>query len=120
MPVYEFQCNQCKQRVSLFVRKMSDSAVFNCPVCDGEDMTRLFSNFAYHRSVKSVHEESGDVDSAGADFYKDPRNIGRWTESRFQEMGMEVPSNVQQMIQAAREGELPAPIKDLQPGLSEV
>lgn len=120
MPVYEFQCNQCKQRVSLFIRTISECTVLQCPICGGDDMTRLLSNFAYHRSMKSVHEESGDVDHPGADFYKDPRNIGRWTENKFQEMGMEVPSNVQQMIQAAREGEMPAPIKDLQPGLSEV
>jgi hypothetical protein len=35
-------------------------------------------------------------------------------------MGMEMPSQVEEMIQAAREGELPQPVKDLQPGLTEV
>jgi hypothetical protein len=35
-------------------------------------------------------------------------------------MGVEMPSQVQGMIEAAREGELPGPVKDLQPGLSEV
>jgi hypothetical protein len=47
------------------------------------------------------------------DYYKDPRNIGRWAEKRFQQMGVEMPSKVQEMIQAAREGELPEPVKDL-------
>jgi len=40
----------------------------------------------------------------GSDYYKDPRNIGRWTEKRFQDMGMEMPNEIQQQIQAAREG----------------
>ncbi len=50
---------------------------------------------------------------AGQDYYRDPRNIGRGTETRFQEMGLEVPSQVKQMIQAAREGEMPPAVKDL-------
>ncbi len=49
-----------------------------------------------------------------SDYYKDPRNIGRWTEKKFQDMGMEMPSEIQQQIQAAREGELPESLKELQ------
>ena len=47
------------------------------------------------------------------DYYKDPRNIGRWVEKRFKEMGEEIPQQIQDKIQAAREGELPEPLKDL-------
>ena len=50
----------------------------------------------------------------GPDYYRDPRNIGRWTEKRFQELGMELPGEIQQEIQAAREGEMPGPLKELQ------
>ena len=50
----------------------------------------------------------------GSDYYKDPRNIGRWTEKRFKDMGMEMPAEIQQEIQAAREGELPGSLKELQ------
>jgi len=35
-------------------------------------------------------------------------------------MGMEMPSQVQDMIQAARDGQMPESVKDLQPGLTEV
>ena len=41
-------------------------------------------------------------------------------EKRFQQMGMEMPQEVRQKIDAAREGELPEAVKDLQPGLSEI
>jgi len=47
------------------------------------------------------------------DYYKDPRNIGRWVEKKFKDMNMELPSEIQQKIQAAREGELPEPLKEL-------
>ena len=45
--------------------------------------------------------------------YKDPRQIGRWTERKFQEYGMELPEQAREMIDAAREGELPAPVDEL-------
>ena len=64
--------------------------------------------------MKTIHEESGEPTMhSPPEFYKDPRNIGRWTEKRFQDMGMELPDSVKETIQAAREGELPEPLKDL-------
>jgi hypothetical protein len=51
---------------------------------------------------------------SGEDYYKDPRNIGRWVEKKFQDMGQGLPSQVQEKIQAAREGVLPEPLKDLE------
>ena len=59
-------------------------------------------------------EESGEPKLfPSEDYYKDPRNIGRWTEKKFKEMGQEVPPRVQETIQSAREGVLPEPMKDL-------
>ena len=64
--------------------------------------------------MKTVWEESGEPTNVPSpDYYKDPRNIGRWVENKFQDMGMELPSEVQKTIQAAREGELPDSLKDL-------
>lgn len=64
--------------------------------------------------MKTVHEESGEPSMfPGSDYYKDPRNIGRWTERKFQDMGMEMPAEIQQKIQAAREGEMPESLKEL-------
>jgi len=48
----------------------------------------------------------------GSDYYKDPRNVGRWTEKRFKELGLDMPPQIQEEIQAAREGELPKSLKE--------
>ena len=120
MPVYEYNCNSCKQKSSILVRSIGATISPVCPNCGSDDLSRLFSSFAYHKSVSTILEEYGDPDRAGADYYNDPRNIGRWTEKRFQEMGEEVPAGLQEMIHAARDGEMPAPIKDISPGLTEV
>jgi hypothetical protein len=45
--------------------------------------------------------------------YKDPRQIGRWVERKFDEYGMEMPSEAKEMIEAAREGEFPKPVDEL-------
>ena len=120
MPIYEFRCNCCQQQTSLFTKRIGEPVSPVCPTCGSGELTRLISSFAYHKSLTTIHEQSGEPDKPGADYYKDPRNIGRWAEKRFKEMGLEMPSKVQEMIQAAREGELPEPVKDLQPGLKEV
>jgi hypothetical protein len=72
------------------------------------------STFAYHKSVGSIHEEAGEPSLLSKpDFYKDPRNIGRWTEKRFKEMGLDMPPELKEEIQAAREGELPDSLKEM-------
>jgi putative FmdB family regulatory protein len=120
MPIYEYRCNSCDTKASFFVRRIGQPLFPVCPTCGSQGLTRVLSGFAYHKSLSAIHEESGEPDNAGPDYYRDPRNIGRWTEKKFEEMGVEMPSQVQGMIEAAREGELPGPVKDLQPGLSEV
>ena len=44
---------------------------------------------------------------------EDPRQIGRWVEQRFEDYGMDLPEETREMIDAARDGELPDPVNDL-------
>ena len=114
MPVYEFFCPACRKKSSFLVRSAS-SFKPKCSACGSTDVARVISTFAHHKSFKTIHEESGEPGQFGSpDYYKDPRNIGRWAEKKFQDMGMEMPDEIQHKIQAAREGELPEPVKDLQ------
>ena len=113
MPIYEFRCRECAARSSFLVRSVSEPVSGVCLSCGSADLERVISSFAYHRSVQSIHEASGEPTMfPGPDYYKDPRNIGRWTEKRFKEMGMELPGEIKEEIQAAREGELPKSLKE--------
>jgi len=108
MPIYEYRCTKCRTRFSELVRSVSDQATPTCPKCGNKKPERLISSFAYHKTIKTIHEESGEPSlESGMDFYKDPRNIGRWTEKKFKDMGVDMPSELKQEIDAAREGELP-------------
>jgi len=47
------------------------------------------------------------------DAIRDPRQIGSWVEKRFDEYGVDLPDSAREMIDAARDGEMPGPVKDL-------
>ncbi len=113
MPVYEFLCQKCNTRSSILIRGMANATVDKCPACGSNDLSRIISSFAYHKSAKTIHEEAGEPQMLpNPDYYKDPRNIGRWTEKKFRESNIEMPPQLKEEIQAAREGELPKSLKE--------
>ena len=111
MPIYEFKCQQCGRLTSVFVRSVGGSYKVTCQHCGGNRLERAVSRFAYHKSEQSILEEYGS-EPTRLDDYKDPRQIGRWAERRFQEYGLDMPDEARKMIDAAREGELPEPMID--------
>jgi putative FmdB family regulatory protein len=115
MPIYEFICQNCRRKLAFLVRDISAPFAPKCSSCGNTNLSRVISGFAYHKPLKTVWEESDEPTMhSGEDYYKDPRNIGRWVEKKFQDMGQELPSQIQEKIQAAREGVLPEPLKDLE------
>jgi len=113
MPIYEFLCQKCNTKTSILVKNITEPLAPRCATCGSNDVVRIITSFAHHKSTKTIWEESGEPQRApGPDYYKDPRNIGRWAEKRLKESGLEMPAEIQQEIQAAREGELPKSLKD--------
>lgn len=87
MPIYEFLRQKCNIKTSLLIRKATDSLVVECPACGSSDLVPVVSSFAHHKSIKTIHDEASEPQmSPGPDYYKDPRNIGRWAEKRFKEL----------------------------------
>ncbi len=114
MPVYEYRCGRCRRVTSVFVRAMKDPEGLACQHCGASQLERMISRVAYHPTMQRVWETSGPPSANPSDdYYRDPRNIGRWTEQRLEQMGVEMPSEARKMIDAAREGEMPEPLKDL-------
>ena len=114
MPIYEYRCAKCGHQQEQFHRSLDSAQAPSCEGCDDGDMRRVISRFATPKTESQVLEQYGSPGpGAGPDAYRDPRQIGRWAEERFDQMGVEMPAEAKQMIDAAREGELPAPVKDL-------
>ncbi len=57
MPVYEYLCRDCRQKVTIEHGMRSPGKV-RCPVCRSEDLQRVFSSVMV---VKSAQARSRDV-----------------------------------------------------------
>jgi putative FmdB family regulatory protein len=112
MPIYEYTCKNCGRLTSEFLKSMSAGAKAACTHCGSKRVDRAPSRFAYHKSEQRVLEEYG-AEPRSLEDYKDPRQIGRWAERKFEEYGMEMPEQAREMIDAAREGEFPSPVDEL-------
>ena len=115
MPIYEFICQKCHKRLGFLVRDISTPFAPKCSFCGNTNLSRTISNFSHHKSLKTVWEESGEPTTRPSeDYYRDPRNIGRWVEKKFQDLGQELPPQIQEKIKEAREGVLPKTLKDVE------
>ena len=112
MPIYEFTCDECGRLTSVFTKSMSAEARAVCKHCGGGKLSRAPSRFAYHRSGQQIVDDYGG-EPQNLEDYKDPRQIGRWAERKFDEYGVELPGKAREMIDAAREGEFPSPVDEL-------
>jgi putative FmdB family regulatory protein len=114
VPIYEYECADCYRRTEAFHRSLSNAKKPACDHCGSRSTQRAISRFATPKTEGQVLEQYGvPAPGAGPDAYKDPRQIGRWAEQRFEQMGVDMPAEAKQMIDAARDGDLPDPVKDL-------
>jgi len=115
MPIYEYRCDDCGRLTSIFLRSINSKVEARCEHCDSEGLSRLMSAVNHVRTQQDVIDKFGAPGLGGRpeDAYRDPRQIGRWVEKRFEEYGMEVPEEMRGKLDAARDGELPEPIKDV-------
>ena len=111
MPIYEYKCKKCERLTSAFVRNPEHEVAPACQHC-GSKTARALSRFALGKSASQAREQFGGV-PRGVEDYKDPRQIGRWVENQFESYGMDLPDQAREMIDAARDGELPDSVKDL-------
>jgi putative FmdB family regulatory protein len=112
MPIYEFRCADCSRITNYFTRKIDTETTAKCEHCGSARTSRMMSKFGRSYSRSDIIEKYGEPGS-GPDSYRDPRQIGSWVEKRFGEYGMDLPEGAREMIDAAREGEFPDPVKDL-------
>jgi len=107
VPLYEYRCDACSAVAQVLTRTLSEEPRPACKRCGGTGMTRLVSRVARVRTAPEAREASGMPDAAGGDYYRDPRNIGRKVEEDFQRYGVDLPRDVREKIDAARDGSAP-------------
>lgn len=106
MPIYEYRCGGCGQRVSLLVR--SASAALSCPQCGSPELSRLFSTFAMRRTDRDIYEDIlSDHRLIRAMEANDPRALVEWNRRMSRGMDTDTAPEYKDMLEKMERGESP-------------
>ena len=106
MPIYEYRCSQCQRVNSFLILKETPLDSLQCKGCGSQHLSRVLSKFAYHKSEASRIDEYDPNKRHGSEFYKDTRNIGLHAQNRMKELGVDLGSQFDAVVDKARSGEL--------------
>ncbi|MBI4636986.1 MAG: zinc ribbon domain-containing protein [Candidatus Rokubacteria bacterium] len=87
MPIYEYECHDCRRRVSLLVLRPSSAPTPTCPRCGGSALTRLMSRFATVKSEEARLDALADTSSVGDLDENDPGSVARFMKKMGKEFG---------------------------------
>lgn len=120
MPIYEYRCQDCRRRVSLFFRSYaSTNDEAGCPRCGGTNLTRLISKVSVVRSEDSRLDDLSDPSMLGDLDENDPKSLGRWMRKMSSEVGEEMPQEFDEVIDRLESGQSPEEIEASMPELGD-
>lgn len=106
MPIYEYRCNACQCKVSIYVRDSSVST--KCPSCGSGALSRLFSTFAIRGTYKDVYEDIlGDKRLVDSLTRNDPRALAEWNRRMSRGMDEHPAPEYEEMLDRMDHGEMP-------------
>jgi len=106
MPIYEYECADCRRRVSLLIRSTSSTAAPACPRCGGTALTRIMSRFATVKSEDARLESMADAGSLGDIDENDPASVARFMKKMGKEFGDDLGDDFESAVdEAMAEGE---------------
>ena len=106
MPIYEYRCNQCKKEFSQLFLNQKDMNHARCKFCNSDDLTKLLSSFRVHQTEESRLDNLDTSKPKGDDYYKDSRNIGLWAKKRMKELGVNLGSKMDEIVEKGRSGKI--------------
>ena len=119
MPIYEYGCYDCRKRVNVFFRSFSEVETKEaaCPRCGGTNIKRLISKVAVLRSEESRLESLADPSSMAGLDENDPKSIARWMRKMGNEVGEDMGSEFNEVVDRLEAGEDPESIEKSMPDL---
>jgi putative FmdB family regulatory protein len=106
MPIYEYRCNQCEREFGELFLNQREITKVRCRYCKSKDLTRLISSFSVHQTEESRLASFDTSKPRGDDFYKDSRNIGLWAKKRTKELGVDLGSKMDEIVERGRTGKI--------------
>ncbi|MBM4464567.1 MAG: zinc ribbon domain-containing protein [Chloroflexi bacterium] len=119
LPIYEYRCNECRRRVTLYWRSFSEieETLPRCTFCGGEDLTRLVSRVAVLRSEESRLDDLADPSSLAGLDENDPQSMARWMRKMSREMGEDLGPEFDEVVDRLEAGQSPEEIEKVMPDL---
>lgn len=119
MPIYEYRCDDCHRRVSIWWKTFADAArgEATCPRCGGMHLRRVMSRVAMLRSEDSRLDDLADPSGFGDLDENDPRSVGRWMRRMSDELGEPMDDEFREVVDRLEAGEDPEAIEQSMPDL---
>ena len=106
MPIYEYECADCRRRVSLLIRSLSSGAAPACPRCGSAALTRIMSRFVTVKSEDARLESLAEGGGLGDVDENDPASVARFMKKMGKEFGDDLGEDFESAVdEAMAEGE---------------
>lgn len=118
MPIYEYFCFDCRKRVSVLFRTMTEAeaGAAACPECGGPRLRRLMSRLRVLRSeedgIESMAEDSALL--AGLE-QEDPRALAHFMRKMSDGTGEPLDEEMDEVVGRLESGESPESIESSMP-----
>ena len=106
MPIYEYECQECRALSGFLILKKEDHQKVVCLKCGSKKVSKVISRVTYHRSEDDRLNEFDTKKPQGEEFYKDSRNVGLWAKKRAKELGADLGEKFDEVVESARSGKI--------------
>jgi len=119
LPIYEYRCQECKRRVTVFWRNFSEAETGQavCSHCQGTHLVRLVSRVRVIRSEESRLDNMSDFSDLPDIDENDPAAMGRWMRKMSNEIGEDLGPEFDEVVGRLESGEDPEKIEESMPDL---
>ncbi len=101
MPIYEYECRDCRRIVSRLVLNPSTASPPTCPRCGGGALTRVMSRFATVKSEEARLESLADPAALGDLDENDPASVARFMKRMGRELGEDLGDDFEEAVDEA-------------------
>lgn len=110
MPIYEFECLDCRRKMTTLVLSRARIDEVRCKRCGGKNLEKLWSRFAAPKSEEARLESLADPSALGDIDENDPKSVARWMKKMGSEMGEDFGEDLDEAIeQEARDADSGTP-----------
>ncbi len=106
MPIYEYYCNGCQREFTVLLMNWKETRKVICKFCNSNDLKKLYSAFSVHQTEESRLSGVDTSKTPDDHFYRDSRNIGLRAKKRLRELGVDMGSKIDEIVERGRSGKI--------------